>query len=101
MRKKRKEKFVDDGRVIANMNVDGMPWVNSSAAYRKPAEKNDEAPQSDDEKRPSPQELDQPLTKKETRGLILNSVLASLLIAGVFIAGAALFILFCCHVWLK
>ena len=28
MKKRNKEKFVDDGRVIANMNVDGMPWYS-------------------------------------------------------------------------
>ena len=28
--KKKKPKFVDDGRTIANMNVDGMPWYDRS-----------------------------------------------------------------------
>lgn len=94
MAKKRKEKFVDDGRVIADMNVDGMPWV-------KPSPRRNEADGKDgDSEKPLPQELDAPLSKKETKGLILNSVLAGLFIAGIFIAGAALFILFCSHVWL-
>ena len=26
MAKKKKTKFVDDGRTIADMNVEGMPW---------------------------------------------------------------------------
>ena len=46
MAKKHKEKFVDDGRVIADMNVDGMPWVNSAQAVTKPVGANDAAPHS-------------------------------------------------------
>ena len=30
--KEKKEKFVDDGRVIAPMNVPGMPWYDERAA---------------------------------------------------------------------
>ena len=26
MKKKKREEFDDDGRVVATMNVDGMPW---------------------------------------------------------------------------
>lgn len=30
MGKKNKEKFVDDGRTIVDMNVEGTPWYNPS-----------------------------------------------------------------------
>ena len=42
-----------------------------------------------------------PLTKKETRSLIINALGAGLLIASIFIIGAALFILFCIYVWFR
>ena len=72
----------DDGRVIANMNVDGMPWY-VEAAQKKQAE--------------SGQELD--LNKDETKYVIWGAMKAGLLIAGVFIVGALIFILFCLHIW--
>lgn len=34
MRKKDKQVYEDDGRVIANMNVPGMPWYDESAGKR-------------------------------------------------------------------
>ena len=72
----------DDGRVIANMNVDGMPW------YVEAAKKKQERSES---------ELD--LTPEETKAVIWGAVKAGLLIAGVFILGALIFILFCLHIW--
>ena len=35
MARKRKQYDDDDGRVIANMNVDGMPWFLSDALKNK------------------------------------------------------------------
>ena len=43
----------------------------------------------------------EPYTKKELRVIALNATLAALAVAAVFIIGAALFILFCIHVWFK
>ena len=40
-KKHKKEKFVDDGRVIAPMNVSGMPWYDENA-YKAPSEKGEE-----------------------------------------------------------
>lgn len=31
---KKKTEFVDDGRTIANMNVEGLPWYISKEAYK-------------------------------------------------------------------
>lgn len=42
-----------------------------------------------------------PPTKAESRAMMFQAMFASLLIALVFIAGAALFILFCIHIWFK
>ena len=31
----KKEKFEDDGRQIANMNIEGMPWYDKERAMRE------------------------------------------------------------------
>ena len=80
---KRKKYDDDDGRVIANMNVDGMPWY-VEAAKKKEA---------------SSQELD--LTKEESKAVLWGTVKAGLLIASVFVVAALIFILFCIHVWFR
>ena len=82
MAKKRKTYDDDDGRVIANMNVDGMPW------YVDMAKKKQERTGDDLE-----------LTKEEMRYTMWGALKAGLLIAGVFVVGALIFILFCLHVW--
>ena len=79
---KRRKYDDDDGRVIANMNVDGMPWY-VEAAHKKQEQ--------------SGTELD--LTKEETKAVIWGTIKSGLLIAGVFILGALIFILFCLHIW--
>ena len=80
---KRKKYDDDDGRVIANMNVDGMPWY-VDAAKKKEA---------------SSQELD--LTKEESKAVLWGTIKAGLLIASVFVVAALIFILFCIHVWFR
>jgi len=81
LEKDRPEMEEDDGHVIANMNVEGMPW------YRKNA----------GEKRPNQPPLD--LTPEETRAAIRGMLKAALLIAGAFIGAFFLFILFCLLLW--
>ncbi len=83
MKKKEKVTFVDDGRTIADMNVDGMPWYNPSKK-ENPSGENRE-----------------PLSKSETLAAMKGIILASLLIALVFVAGFTLFILFARFIWLK
>ena len=80
---KRKKYDDDDGRVIANMNVDGMPWY-VDAAKKKEA---------------SSQKLD--LTKEESKAVLWGTIKAGLLIASVFVVAALIFILFCIHVWFR
>jgi hypothetical protein len=74
--KKPKEKFVDDGRVIANMNVDGMPWYHAEA-------KNHETDQSEQVQ----------LNAKETGAVMRGVTGAALLVGGVFVLGFGLVIL--------
>ena len=75
MPKKRKQYDGDDGRTVADMNVEGLPWY---------VQKREKPPAGE-----TPEELD-PAQKR-----------AALLIAGIFIVGALLFILFCLYIWLK
>ena len=90
--KKREKKVYDDddGRVIAPMNVDGMPWSKrSSPAPQIPKA---ETPKADD---------DLQLTDKEKRAMMGGVFSAAILIAGIFVLAGFLFILFCLFVWLK
>ena len=81
----------DDGRVIANMNVDGMPWSMSDVLSRR--KKSDEKLQSSGDF--------SDMTGKETREIIKGAVKAGLVIAGAFLVAAFLFILFCIYVWFR
>lgn len=85
MAKQRKRYDDDDGRVIASMNVDGMPWYQRSQRFER--NKREQASDFSD------------LTKEETREIVKGAMKASLLIAGIFILAMLLFILFCLYVW--
>ena len=71
----------EDNIVIANMNVEGMPWYK-------------------EEKRELPvaEHPDMP-DKKETFYIILGALKAGMLIVGVFAVALILFTLFCTKVW--
>jgi len=84
MSKKKKTFEGDDGRVVAKMNVDGMPW------YMR-GEKKEPSANS---------ELDD-LSKEETWAIIKGTVKAGLLIGSVFFVVFLLFILFCVFVWFR
>ncbi len=81
--KKIKTKFVDDGRVVANMNVEGMPWYHPQA-------KNHEASSSQNEME---------LTRKEKFALTKGVLGAALLVGTIFFVVFGLFILFCVFIW--
>lgn len=86
MSKRKKTYDDDDGRVIANMNVDGMPWyVEDARKHRENLKENDFSD----------------LTKGETWEIIKGTVKAGLLIGGVYLVAFLLFILFCVFVWFK
>ena len=84
MEKQKKTFEGDDGRVVAKMNVDGMPWYMRAQRQKTP-ENNDFSD----------------LSKEETRAIIGGAVKAALLIGGVFFVVFALFILFCVFVWFR
>ena len=74
----------DDGRTIANMNVEGMPW------YTPP----DPNAQVKGENRLE-------MTREERGAYIWAAVRAGLLILLVFAVVFFLFLLFCTKIWLK
>lgn len=86
MKKNKKQKFIDDGRTIADMNVEGMPWYNPAAKKAgTDASKNELAS----------------LSGKETAAMIKGVMAAALLVAVIFIVVFLVFILFCKFIWLK
>ncbi len=86
MPKRKKQYDDDDGRVIANMNVDGMPWyVEDAQKHRQRVRENDFSD----------------LTKGETWEIIKGTVKAGLLVGSVYFVVFLAFILFCVFVWFK
>lgn len=78
------QKYQEDyGQKFADMNVEGMPWFQ------------EEISEDEVERRNSIPELNH----RETRNLIFSSILASLMVAGIFVLAFLLFILFCIKVW--
>ena len=71
----------DDGKTIADMNVEGMPW------FRR------------EENRPATG--GEPLTREQQRAYGWAAVKAALAVALIFGAAFALFIAFCDFVWLR
>lgn len=89
MKRKRKVYDDDDGRVIANMNVPGMPGY----VERRTPEINDDG---------TPRYTDaDALTGKDLWRFIRSAIAAAMVVAGVLIAGMWLFTLFCTEIWLR
>lgn len=89
--KKRQKKVYDDddGRVISSMNVDGMPWQFNGSKSTDECEN-----QASDES-----QID--LSPAEKRALMGGVFSAAMLVAGAFLLGGLLFVLFCVFVWLR
>ena len=91
MPKRKRDDWVDDGRVIANMDVDGMPNT-----FRRGTRRSFDAFGKVKQK-PDPVDL----TRKEKRAIAWGAASAYLLVLGVFVAVFGLFLLFASKVWLK
>ena len=81
---KNKDHFEDDGRTVADMNVDGMPWFVQKR--ERPA-----APESE------PVEL----SRKEKWAMMAGVLKATMLVTLAFGLGFFLFILLCVTVFFK
>ncbi len=77
----------DDGRVICNMDVEGMPWhdkIVRAKAYEVRKVRTGEQ-----------------MTRAEAWSYTWSAVLAGLLIVAVFSVTWVLFILFCTQIWFR
>ncbi|HHT64924.1 MAG: hypothetical protein ACOX25_00980 [Caldicoprobacterales bacterium] len=88
-KKKQTYEFVDDGRVIANMNIDGMP----RSIIRRRAF--DEFGMTS-EKRETVK-----LTRRESWSVFFGTVASHVIFAIAVFGSLALFILFCIKVWFR
>ncbi|HKL80074.1 MAG TPA: hypothetical protein VJ888_06525 [Mobilitalea sp.] len=86
MKKKEKNTLIEseDDRVVANMNIEGMPWHSPGK------------PIFEESKVPFPV-----MTRRESLRLTFSALAASLLIAIIFFSIFYLFIMFCIHIWFK
>jgi hypothetical protein len=82
----------DDGRVICNMDVDGMPWHDKRIRREKKEQQRVIAAGQTDREQ---------MTKAEARQFTFHAILAGMLIALVFSAAWVLFILFCTQIWFR
>ena len=76
----------DDGKTIANMNVEGMPWYNRFDADRPERDPNAEQT---------------PLTEAQQRMYTWAAIKAGLFVVLVFAVVFGLFIAFCDFVWFR
>lgn len=99
----------DDGRVIADMNIEGMPWTDGRR-YNLPSimprmkrrelqqtHMEDKLPDDGVVLRPKQEKVT--LTRKETLSMIFTALAAAFLIFAIIGIAAAAFILFCTKVW--
>jgi len=87
------EKFEEDDRVIANMNLDGMPMNTKPRFGSLRNRTNDSMYRQNNESLPE-------LSKKELRQISRSATLAGLLVGIVFILVFFIFIMFCIYIWL-
>ncbi|HHU13125.1 MAG TPA: hypothetical protein GXZ64_07835 [Clostridiaceae bacterium] len=90
--KKPKEEFVDDGRVIADMDMPGVRksiWDSSGVRINTPAQSSEKLPRRLDG--------EMPWTKKEMFYFYLGSVASVLLYGLIIFGGLALFLI----LWLR
>ena len=78
----------DDGRTIADMNVEGMPWYTPGGPASRKEKKRGKAGA-------------EPMTREESRYYTWGALKAALLVTGVMCAGIVLFVLFCQFVWFR
>lgn len=86
---KKKQKFEDDGRVVANMSFEGTSWENAPRNSGK------------DEAAPSTAGSGEPMTPRQTFSAIGGALLAALMIGFVFVIGLLLFLLFAVYIWFR
>ena len=92
MAKRKREYDDDDGRVIADMNVDGMPWYSPKPNFPGEPKAEGKAPRDQEPLK---------LTREEKRAIYGGALKAGLVLCLILGGAYALFILFCQFVWFK
>jgi hypothetical protein len=87
VKKSNKQIEEDDGRVISNMNVEGMRWYDDGIRRKHSEVRKISAGNQ--------------LTRSEARRFTWSAILAGLSVVGVFSVGWVLFILFCTQIWFR
>ncbi len=88
-RRKQNQFDDDDGRVICNMDVDGMVWHDQRIRRAEREEKVKKIPERER------------MTKSETRRFTWNAMLAGLVVALIFSGVWVLFTLFATKIWFR
>ena len=92
----------DDGRTIANMNVEGMPWyrpdTSSLSLNRKPGAAEEDPAAGNGNLIQKEQEF---LTKEEAFFFTTGAIKAALLVVSVMSMAIILFVLFCQFIWFR
>ncbi|MBR4503294.1 MAG: hypothetical protein IKP22_15625 [Clostridia bacterium] len=95
----------DDGRTIASMNVEGMPWFSpEQPGQRKPGPDREQGTESLSRSGPGHAERGSAsggMTRREARLYAFGAMKAALLVTGVMCLALVLFILFCQFVWFR
>ena len=86
---KQPEEFEDDGQVVCDMNVEGMPWHQDRGSRKAAPSRQDKRYRGD------------PITKPELRRYTLYALLAGLAVVAVFSIVWILFTLFATQVWFR
>jgi hypothetical protein len=87
MKPQQKKYEDDDGRVICDMDVDGLPWHDKRIRRENRAARNQvQAGQ---------------MTRSEARRYTWYAILAGLLVVSVFSITWILFVLFCTQIWFR
>jgi hypothetical protein len=87
MKRRPKQYDDDDGRVIANMNVEGMRWYDKQI-HREKAKSRKHAQGGQ-------------MTQSEARQYTWYSMFAALAIVATFSLTWVLFVLFCTEIWFR
>lgn len=84
----------DDGRTIANMDVDGMPWHERGVQFANR--------QAREQERIQKQKMyGERITAREARRYTMYALLAALAVVGVFAAIWGILLLFMTQVWFR
>ena len=108
--RRKKARFEDDGRVVAPMNVDGMPWYapsgefgirNSEFGIDRDSIDRDTGDGSFIQSSPGYTAEPLVLTRREKMAFTFGVLKAVLLVGLAFIGGLLAFILFCTEIWFR